>query len=106
MTTEKTTGKPDNENLVALRDTWRARIEAIPRDWVNMKELAGAIETSYGKVSNDLARGKIAQYERMGPEGTRAEVRIPKWAALQYIDGFQVARATGQPEWPRLPFSD
>lgn len=89
----------------SLREVWKKRIEAIPRTWVNLKELAGAIEASYGKVKNDLHLGKIPHYQKMGSEGSSAEVRIPKWSAIEYIETFSIVEERID-KWPRLKFPD
>lgn len=55
------------------------------RQYLSKKELAACICVGPGKIDQDYRSGLIPGVTKMGPEGSRAEVRIAVWGAVEYI---------------------
>lgn len=74
-----------------LKNTWIETILSTNSDqsYITPKQLAGILDTSYSKIGVAINTGRINGVIRMGPAGTRCELRIPKWAAVEYVKSFQ-----------------
>jgi Fic family protein len=74
----------------SLKQTWIEQVrETNPgQPYITPKQLAGILDTSYSKINYAISYGLIEGVLRMGPPGRKFELRIPKWAAVEYIKTF------------------
>lgn len=78
------------ESKQSLKEIWISAIRNCNpgQPYISIKELAHILDVSINKVSTAIDSGQLRNVVKLGPESSRAEVRIPKWAAVEYINSF------------------
>jgi len=69
---------------------WLKKIESSKnKDYFTVKEIASILDVSYNKIIYDITCGYLSAV-RVGPRGSKSEIRVHKEDLLKYIKNFEV----------------
>jgi excisionase family DNA binding protein len=79
--------KPEAVGGEALKKKWVLAIDRHPEANLTIKELAGILDVSRGKISRAIGNEEL-QFVKMGKEGTKSKIVIAKPDAKAWVKDF------------------